>query len=174
MMLGLKTARVLVLDDNFDEARPIIESLSLAGVGCLYHDGDIGSHESNGQNLLHGIRVAFVDLNLKPDLREENAAMAKRCVDVLKKVLDQDDNPLFVVLWTKEEEAATILRSDLPNALSTRPVRVINLDNKSDFVEYFSGSQHDKGEKTEKARELIRFIEDHIYRIQPLIIIHAW
>ena len=39
-MIGLRTARVLVVDDNAAEAMPIIHALGKLGIGCVYVAGD--------------------------------------------------------------------------------------------------------------------------------------
>ena len=62
-MDGLRTARVLVLDDEIKEARPFMEALAKRGIGSTYFSGDVDTLPCPDRKLT-GIRLAALDLDL--------------------------------------------------------------------------------------------------------------
>lgn len=61
-MTGLRTARAVVVDDERDEAMPVIEALSRLGIGSVYIRGD--RLEDLPASPFPGVRVVFLDMLL--------------------------------------------------------------------------------------------------------------
>ncbi len=96
----LKTARVLVVDDVFDEAKPIIQALGKSGIGCIYHSGD--KIEDFPDKPFEGIRVVFLDLRLS--VGGENHLVLSKTVEVLRVLVKPETMPLLVLCWTKHPD----------------------------------------------------------------------
>ena len=63
-MEGLRTSRVLVVDDKFEEALPFIQAIAKYGIGALYFSGVKDEELPEEGNKLTGIRLAALDMNL--------------------------------------------------------------------------------------------------------------
>ena len=61
-MDGLRTTRVLVIDDRRDEAQGVIDALARDGIGAVYYSQDVRNHP---RKPLTGIRLAALDMNLE-------------------------------------------------------------------------------------------------------------
>jgi len=62
-MNGLSGARVLLLDDEPNEALPIIKAFAKAGIPIAYFDGKRAGLPAKTRRL-RGIRLAILDMNL--------------------------------------------------------------------------------------------------------------
>ena len=85
-MIGLKTSRVVVVDDQPTESVPIMKILSKLGVGALYFEGNLSELPSNPIN---GIRVVFIDMDLLGRGGEANAVVGNT-VAVLERIVTLD------------------------------------------------------------------------------------
>lgn len=118
MQLGLRTARALVVDDDYDEARPVLLALSRLGIGSVYLNGNIELLDKNVP--FRGIRLAFVDMDLQgaSDLTEED--LGGQAAEYLASALSDDNGLLAILVWTKHAPAAdaffTRIRDLLPNS----------------------------------------------------------
>lgn len=97
---NLATARVLVVDDQPNEALPILTALGRIGVGCVYIKGDI--LEDLPKSPISGIRLVFLDMRLD-DGGDQKTALSKT-VSVLQKCVRVNTMPLVVVCWTKHDD----------------------------------------------------------------------
>ena len=81
MSLGLETARALVVDNDYEEARPVLLALSHLRIGSVYLNGDLELvDKAKG---LRGVRLALVDMDLQGDgaaSAEEQGAQAAEYV----------------------------------------------------------------------------------------------
>lgn len=96
----LKTARVLVVDDQPEEAIPIMRSLGRLGIGCIYQRGI--KVEDLPEEPFEGIRLVFLDLQL--DQEGEAKIVLSKTVSVLKALINTQTMPLLVICWTKHED----------------------------------------------------------------------
>lgn len=130
-MNGLSGARVLLLDDEADEALPVIKAFSKAGVPVAYFDGRPGQAPRK-RDKLHGIRLAILDMDLGFGGPAEN--MASTMLQMLARIIRSDNGPFGVLIWTNHPDQKDTFaqfiyeRSDLP-----RPVFVLML-RKADFL----------------------------------------
>lgn len=107
-MHGFQTSRVLVIDDNFDEASAVIRVLAQSGVGVVYHSGESVAPRPIK---LDGIRLLFVDMVLSnlgatPENPRECASIA---VGVLGDVMNDDSHPIVVVCWTSHADENVLI-----------------------------------------------------------------
>jgi hypothetical protein len=124
-MNGLAGARVLLLDDEEQEALPIIKGLSKIAVPVAYFDGKTAGFPSRG-NRLRGVRLAILDIHLGHDGTPRN--IASTLVQTFSKIMSPFNGPYGILIWTKhpdlrEEVARYIfLHPELPN-----PVFIVSL-----------------------------------------------
>lgn len=98
-MIGLRSPRVLVLDDEFDNgARPLLDGLWQSGIPAVYCDG---MHFPD-QVPVKGLRLVFVDLHLLGGV--PGHAQIQNTVAALKKIIDPTDGAIGLLLWTKHPE----------------------------------------------------------------------
>jgi len=118
-MDGFRTARVLVLDDDPQQAMPVIHALGLLGISAIYHNGAV---ESRFPTKLTGVRVMFVDMVLAQ--HGADATNPRACVtmvtETLKELVEDSCDPIVVICWTGHgdmaEEFQPVLKQTFPKA----------------------------------------------------------
>ncbi len=102
-MDGFRTARALVLDNDRNEAAPVIQALGSLGVAVLFHTGD----DLEATKMRHkGVRLLVVDMVLEN--RGASSDSPKECASILVgtlgELISDDYHPIIVVCWTKHKE----------------------------------------------------------------------
>lgn len=155
----LRTARVLVIDDEPSQAMPVIKALGLLGIGCVYVQGDRVS-ELNKFKELRGIRLAFIDMRLGTYGSSKEAVPVT--VNVIKRVIDRDFAPALIVAWTQHREDVdlfkTMLSSEIPG-FSPVYVRLMEKPFEGDLIN-----------ATRTRRALIRILR----KVWPLGVLWNW
>ena len=122
-MDGLRTTRVLVIDDQRDEAQGVIDALARDGIGAIYYSQDLTSHPNQP---LTGVRLATLDMNLENLSPTDPPAATAAILSVLRKLIAENNGPYLAIAWTKHPE----LVEEFTNRAATLPcppVRVIPL-----------------------------------------------
>jgi hypothetical protein len=160
-MDGFRTARVLVLDDDPQQAMPVIHALGLLGISAIYHNGSI---ETRFPTKLTGVRVMFVDMVLAEHGADANDP--KACVtmvtETLKELVEDSCDPIVVICWTGHgnmaEEFQPILKKTFPKS-------------KIDNVIVADKSALSSPEDLEKLKELIaKAVAEH----GPVNVLFRW
>jgi len=97
-MNGLQTTRVVVIDDEFLEAEPLLRGLARLGIGALYFNG-----EEFPESLITGTRLVFLDLHLSGAAGGAHGAILKS-VGVLSQVVPEITGEVGVICWTKHSD----------------------------------------------------------------------
>jgi hypothetical protein len=113
-MDSLRSARVVVVDDETDEALPLISALSKLGIGSLYYDG---TRENLPGKPMSGIRLVFLDLRLVGGPTLQPKDLISQTLSVLGQIVDLNDCPAGIVYWTKHEEDETEFARQLTGTL---------------------------------------------------------
>lgn len=145
-MNGLRTTRVVIIDDKIEEALPLIQGLGRLGIGAVYCSGLPGEHP---RPRLDNIRLVFLDLHLVET--GDFKAILRTTIDSLTKIVDTSSPGIGVVYWTRhgEEEKQffeQLLAEQLPNF---HPRFILPLEK----VKYVDGS-------TDLFDELLRQVEE--------------
>ena len=131
-MDGLKTSRVLILDDDINEARPFMEALAKRGIGWLYYSGDDEGKLPPENDRLTGIRLAALDLDLGI------GGAAGPVIDVLVRNLNslihEENGPYLAIAWTSKDDTYFDEFQDRMPDLNCRPVGLIKMQ-KRDFTD---------------------------------------
>ncbi len=101
-MIGLRGARVIVVDDEAEEALPIVEAMSRAGVASAFFQGkeeDIPSPEQR----LEGVRLAILDMDIVGGGVSDRSKAAS-LAGFLERMLSPRNGPYAVIAWTKHPE----------------------------------------------------------------------
>ena len=101
-MDGLKTSRVLVLDDDINEARPFMEALAKRSIGWVYYPGDDESKLPSEDGRLTGIRLAALDLDL--GVGGEAGPVIEVLVRNLNSLVHEKNGPYLAIAWTSKDD----------------------------------------------------------------------
>ncbi len=143
----LKTTKVVVIDDQLEEAMPVLKALGKIGVGAIYFSGD---PDELPDAPLKGIRMLFLDLDLNGAGGEEEKIIGQT-LSVLERIIAKEPSPLAIIVWTKYKEYVEALKKKLEedwNVLA--PGFVTNLEKPSEF------NDDAIAKITEKFAELVR------------------
>lgn len=121
--------RYIVIDDNRDELRSLVDALHELGAPAIgiHYDALKGVPP----NSLIGARVLFIDLHLIDGVQIGNQTKA---FDVIVQLLDDgiasSNGPYIVVLWTSHAEQREAFEAHLMGRLPAekRPIAVLDLD----------------------------------------------
>ncbi|MDR1895310.1 MAG: hypothetical protein LBR10_00785 [Prevotellaceae bacterium] len=115
--------RVVIIDDNYEEVRPLLFALWQKGISYIYLDGQI---ENLPEIPYSGVRLIFLDIVIgmeNPSDKNKAAPIA----NVVSKIVGTNPGPYFIVFWTKHDgiikEVIRYLQS-----VNISPVGYINLD----------------------------------------------
>lgn len=113
---------VLIIDDNIDEAMPLIKLLSKKGIASIYLSG---SDAELPEKPLTKIRLAFIDIQLTgPTDPESHAQTIMRILDT---VIPDNNGPYIVIIWTVTSQTnVEVLKEKLESA-DNGPVEIIQL-----------------------------------------------
>ncbi|WP_029451285.1 hypothetical protein [Clostridium algidicarnis] len=122
---------VLIIDDRYEEAVPLIQALSIKGVYTIYWDGKV---ENKPQNPLNGIRFVFLDMRFSAvtDQRSINTFL----FTLLKSAINIENGPYVLFIWSKHdnEYLEGFKKELLEQAGIAKPYLIINME-KSNFIQ---------------------------------------
>jgi|GEM_PF-6066918 len=105
----MKTARVVVIDEDRDEALLLLEALGKAGLGAIYIRGD--DEAQIPERPCTGIRLVFLDLKLINVQEPKN--YIPFTAQVLSKAVQVDPGVTGIICWTKHEQDIEALKAAL-------------------------------------------------------------
>ena len=109
-MDGLRSARVLVVDNEIAEAGGFMQALAKEGIGSVWYSGEINGLPDRP---LRGIRLAAIDL----DLGGAGATDVGQTITTLERLVDSQNGPYLAIAWTKHKdlvEEFTLKAATLP------------------------------------------------------------
>ncbi|MGJ8661101.1 MAG: hypothetical protein ACSHXL_03620 [Bacteroidota bacterium] len=120
------SGRVVVVDDKFAEAQPIMSSLAKDGLASCYYDS---SEEQLPNKPLKGVRVLFLDLDLKGGTGSANIkTMASSAAKVLTTIIDKDNGPFIIIFWSKHSKDDDVMGKVLGYAEKRGVVPSMHID----------------------------------------------
>lgn len=123
-MIGLRTGRAVVIDDDREDSTALLAAFSTLGIAATSYSG---AKEGLPEEKLKGVRLVALDLNLTGDGSKELKGMIQHTLTVLRAIIDEENGPFLILAWTTSpDEAITELTTLLPELLpAARPPFVI-------------------------------------------------
>ena len=94
-----QNGRVVIIDDNWEEAKPIVKVLGRKAIPVLYYSGI----EDCPSNPLDDVRIVFLDLRLLPGTSEALESI-RAAYSVFERLISEKNGPCFLILWSKHPE----------------------------------------------------------------------
>jgi len=171
------SGNVYVIDDSFDEARPIINSLYAHQIPHIFSDGSRASLPKTPQQ----VRLIFLDLNLSPSSNPVSVKDFKsKHASILNALLANNSSSYIILIWSKDEDTKLqdfkeMLDDINYNLIHRKPIEIIELNKKS----YFKESSNEEGvieyEFIEgKELELHELINDKLNENDAFKTLTAW
>ena len=123
-MDGLRTTRVLVLDDEIEEAELFMGTLAQRGIGSIRFSGEVDKLPAEDSKLT-GIRLAAIDMDLDGS-RGDATAVVARLITTMNRILGDENGPYLAVAWTKHEDYITEFRERQVD-LDCPPICIIDM-----------------------------------------------
>lgn len=126
----MNSARVVVIDEDPDEALLLLTALGTAKIGTVYIQGT--EQDQLPDEPIDGIRVVLLDLKLLPVAEPEN--YIPHTVNVLKQSVNFESKTTGIVCWTKQTDDIDLLKSELERQ-EISPVFISVIENKLQICE---------------------------------------
>jgi hypothetical protein len=94
------TTRVVIVDDTYDEVKPLFKILNKRGIGFTYYRGT--NHSEFPNSPLKGVRLMFLDFVLGTDGQPSKNKIST-LIGVVKKLISKDNGPYIILAWTKHD-----------------------------------------------------------------------
>lgn len=101
-MILPENGSVVVIDDDPNQARPIIDALAKKGIATTYFRGR--GENDVPKKPLSNVRLAIVDLQLIEGSRDEHT-IATSLINVLQKIISLDNGPYMLLIWSLKERS---------------------------------------------------------------------
>lgn len=128
-----KNGKVIILDNEYNEAAPLIQVLSKNKIPHIYYNGDTDFLPAEG-DVFDDIRLLFLDINLTNNAVGE--ATIAQLNSTLRRII-KPGTPYIAAIWSNNQETQLHLIEELftTRAPEIAPLSKILL-NKSDFFQY--------------------------------------
>jgi hypothetical protein len=146
--------RIAIIDDNIDQARPLIEVLSSKQYPFTYYSGEF-KFLPNKDEFCNDIRVLFLDINLIDDSVHDDKVLRARLVPVLQRIISPKNFPFVIVYWSRNEQNKNLIKDIFNEDLKDRkPIGYLE-ESKLNYFDF-------KGDKVEGYEESITQLFDKI------------
>ena len=162
-MIGLTGTRVIIVDDEEEEALPMIKAFAKEGIPTAFFDGRIQGLPPKGKRF-SGIRLAILDMDLLGG-GVSPATKSQALVRVLSSILSPENGPYAVLAWTKHPEIRELFeqhvfaRPDVP-----KPIVTVTIE-KTAFKKPRGGFD---------LPALTREIKSAVSQSTPLLLLQTW
>jgi len=163
-MTGLNGARVIVVDDDENDALPILKAFAKKGIPTAFFDGSPRGLPLKNDRL-RGVRLAILDMDLiggGASEKSKAAALVKR----IERILSPNNGPYAVLAWTNH-----------PELLESFENYVFAIKNVPKPIFSFMLTKAECRNKTGKLGNLAvisKMLDDKLMRTSPLMFLQAW
>lgn len=114
--------RVVIIDDNIEEAIPLMKVLSKHRIPFIYVDGN---KDNLPDNPVDNVRIMFLDIQLEgmEGVQNEKTKLSA-LFNVIKKVIGDKPDLYIIIAWTKHDE----LIDEIKKGLSSKPLFTLTLE----------------------------------------------
>ena len=132
-MDALRASRVVVIDNQWNEAAPLLKALWSRGVGAVYSNGTAPDSEAGK---LSGVRLIFLDLELDNSVSGAHQFL-NTTIGLLDQIVNLREPGIGIVYWTKHAEQAANFEKLVAERLAHfRPMFMLGQDK----IKYLSES----------------------------------
>jgi len=121
MNLLPENGRVVVIDDNYEEVLPLLKVLSKNKVPVMYFTGDVVELPDRP---FSDVRIIFLDIELATEGQPDKTKISTAS-NVIYKIIGTNNNPYFIIAWTKFNNLLDRIRKTLKN---NSPLLILNLE----------------------------------------------
>lgn len=153
--------RVAIVDDQIEQAAPLMAVLSKAQIPFTYFSGDVNFLPTEG-NELNDIRVLFLDINLIDNREHEDKVLKGKLISVLRRIISENHLPYILIYWSRHERHKALIEGDIFKKVLTNksPIRFLSAT-KLDFFNLDGSETEDTDENLKLLFERIsKAIED--------------
>lgn len=110
---------IVILDDQYTEAEPLIKLLSKNNKSFRYYDGK-SENLPLENNEKEATRLVFLDYNLTEGTTG-SASQVSTIAANLKRIIDEDNGPYFILLWSKNKDDAQEFNDEMEQIYNRYP-----------------------------------------------------
>ena len=163
---------IVILDDQYTEAEPLIKLLSKNNKSFRYYDG---KYENLPLKSIEkeATRLVFLDYNLTEGTTG-SASQVSTIAANLTRIIDEDNGPYFILLWSKNKNDAQEFNNDMEKIYVTYPhLKPLELKclNKAD---YFETEVDGYKFNSDRVEEFQRELEEMVSGIELLEFYSSW
>lgn len=111
--------RIAIIDDNINQARPLMDVLSSKQYPFTYYSGEL-KYLPVKEDFCNDIRVVFLDINLIDDSEHEDKILRAKLVPVLTRVISPVNFPFVIVYWSRHENHKHLIEDIFDTDLKDR------------------------------------------------------
>jgi hypothetical protein len=163
-MTGLNGARVIVVDDDENDALPILKAFARKGIPTAFFDGSLSGLPLKRDRLL-GVRLAILDMDLIGG-GVSNKSKAAALVKCLERILNPNNGPYAVLAWTNNPDLLEVFEDYVCLAANfPKPIFSVMLT---------KAECRNKREKLGNLEVISKKLDDKLMQISPLMFLQAW
>lgn len=163
---------IVILDDKYMEAEPLIKLLSKNNKSFRYYDGKPESLPLDGIEK-EATRLVFLDYNLTEGTTG-SASQASTITANLNRIIAEENGPYFILLWSKNKDDVQEFNDDMESAYRRhphlRPLKIECLNKR----EYFETTDNGYEFNNDKVEEFQKELEEMVNSIELLEFYSSW
>ena len=163
---------IVILDDKYMEAEPLIKRLSKNNKSFRYYDGKSENYPLPSIEK-EAIRLVFLDYNLTEGTTG-SASQVSTITANLRRIIDKDNGPYFILLWSKNKDDAQEFNEDMGEVYENypylRPLKIECLNK----AEYFKTTGSGYEFNNDKVEEFQKELEELVGSIELLEFYSSW
>jgi hypothetical protein len=163
---------IVILDDKYREAEPLIKLLSKKNKSFRYYDGKPENLPSDTIEK-EATRLVFLDYNLTEGTTG-SASQASTITANLNRIISEENGPYFILLWSKNKDDVQEFNDDMESAYRRhphlRPLKIECLNKR----EYFETTANGYEFNNDKVEEFQKELEEMVNSIELLEFYSSW
>lgn len=118
--------RIAIIDDNINQARPLMDVLSSKQYPFTYYSGEL-KYLPSKEDFCNDIRVVFLDINLIDNSEHDEKTLRSILVPVLTRIISPKNYPFVIVYWSRHENHQKLIKDIFETDLKDRkPIGFLN------------------------------------------------
>lgn len=163
---------IVILDDQYTEAEPLIKLLSKNNKSFRYYDGK-SENLPLENNEKEATRLVFLDYNLTEGTTG-SASQVSTIAANLKRIIDEDNGPYFILLWSKNKDDVLEFNDDMEKVYENLPhLRPLKIECLNKSV-YFKTTDNGYEFNNDKVEEFQKELEEMVSSIELLEFYSSW